>query len=353
MADRAFWTRQRVLLTGHTGFKGSWASLWLEHLGAVVAGYALPPDHVPDLFSMLAPFEGASSMLGDLADAPALKRLACDFRPTIVLHMAAQPLVRRSFADPATTFATNVLGTVNLLEAIRGLAAVSAVLIVTTDKVYDNRGEERRFLETDPLGGSDPYSASKASAELVASSYARSFFEPAGIPVATARAGNVVGGGDWSRDRLVPDIWRALHADKPIELRYPRATRPWQHVLEPLSGYFDYLQALCEVPDNLPRSLNFGPEKEAGDVTVAAIAEALQKHLGAKRGWVRTEGEFPPEMIALALDSCKAASVLGWRPRLDPARTVEWTGDWYRRFDCGEDVRAVTLEQIIEYETLG
>jgi CDP-glucose 4,6-dehydratase len=250
------------------------------------------------------------------------------------------------------TFATNVQGTVNLLEAIRGLEGIAAVLVVTTDKVYENNGDKMRFAETDPLGGSDPYSASKAAAELVVSSYAKSFFESVGVPVATARAGNVIGGGDWSWDRLVPDIWRALHAGEPIALRYPSATRPWQHVMEPLSGYLSYLQALSEAPDRTPRALNFGPEEDAGEVTVAAIADALQKELGVKRGWVQAKGDFPPEMIALALDSSKAAAALGWRPRLDPARTVEWTADWYRRSDRGQDVRALTLGQIIEYESL-
>lgn len=352
MVDPAFWARQRVLLTGHTGFKGSWASLWLEHLGAAVAGYALPPDHRPDLYSMLAPFEGARSTFGDLADIGALRKLAHEFRPTIVLHMAAQPLVRRSYADPVQTFAANVTGTVNLLEAIRDLDSVTAVLVVTTDKVYDNHGAGVRFVETDRLGGSDPYSASKAAAEIVVSSYARSFFDRAGVALATARAGNVIGGGDWSEDRLVPDVWRALQAGEPIVLRYPEATRPWQHVLEPLSGYFAYLQSLHDGRDGLPRALNFGPAEGTDEIAVAAIVEALQQQLGAETGWVRAKGDFPPEMIALALDSGKAASVLGWRPRLDAATTLQWTADWYRSFDRGGDPRAATLAQIREYEGL-
>ncbi len=349
MTDRGFWSGQRVLLTGHTGFKGAWASLWLETMGARVAGYALAPDQSPDLFSRLAPFAGADSAIGDLADADALRRLAAEFRPTVALHMAAQPLVRRGYADPAATFATNVQGTVNLLEAVRGAEDLRAVLVVTTDKVYDNREEARPFAETDRLGGRDPYSASKAAAELVAASYAQCYFEPRGVAVATARAGNVIGGGDWSEDRLVPDIWRALHADRPIELRHPEATRPWQHVLEPLSGYFLYLQRLAEAAP-LPRALNFGPASGSEALTVAEIVDTLGRALGLDRGWVQAQGDFPAEMKTLALDSTAAAAALGWRPRLTTREALAWTADWYRRHDAGEDVRALTLSQIRAYE---
>lgn len=339
-----------MLLTGHTGFKGCWASLWLESMGAEVAGYSLAPDHDPDLFSRLAPFQRASSTIADLADAPALARLARQFQPTLVLHMAAQPLVRRSYVDPVSTFQTNLMGTVHLLEAVRDIDGLRAVLVVTTDKVYDNPEQERPFREEDPLGGHDPYSASKAAAEIVTASYAKSFFEPRGVPVATARAGNVIGGGDWSEDRLVPDIWRALHSGRAIRLRYPQATRPWQHVLESLSGYFRYLELLADQPEALPRALNFGPTGDAEVVPVSQLVERLQEELGVEKGWVQEEGEFPPEKKVLALDSSAAVERLGWAPRLSTGETLQWTADWYRRFDDGEDARTLTLSQIAAYE---
>lgn len=349
MFDSDFWSRQRVLLTGHTGFKGSWASLWLEQLGAEVAGYALAPDQRPDLFSRLAPFERASSTIADLADRAALTRLARDFRPTLLLHMAAQPLVRRGYADPGATFATNVQGTVHALEAVREVAELEAALVVTTDKVYENRTTDRAFVESDRLGGDDPYSASKAAAELVTASYAACFFGPRGVPLATARAGNVIGGGDWSEDRLVPDIWRALRANRPIALRYPRATRPWQHVLEPLSGYFLYLERLAAGQADLSRSLNFGPPPAAEAMTVAEVADVLGRHLGFDHGWIPAEGDHPPEMQTLALDSSAAIQQLRWHPRLATREAIEWTAQWYRGFADGEDPRRLTVAQIQDY----
>jgi CDP-glucose 4,6-dehydratase len=351
MLDRTFWPKQRILLTGHTGFKGAWASLWLERLGAEVAGYALAPDHRPDLFSCLGPFKRARSDIGDLAERDRLGALAADFRPTLLLHMAAQPLVRRSYTDPAATFATNVQGTVHVLEAVRELPGLRAALVVTTDKVYRNDDEGRPFAEDDALGGHDPYSASKAAAELVTASYRASFFERRGVPLATARAGNVIGGGDWSEDRLVPDIWRALKAGKPVELRYPDATRPWQHVLDPLSGYFAYLEKLAESPAGaIPSALNFGPRPDAGSVRVAEMAESLQQQLSAPRGWAQAAGDHPPEMNMLALDSRRAAAALGWQARLSTGEAVEWTTNWYREFEEGQDMRRFSLEQIEAYE---
>jgi CDP-glucose 4,6-dehydratase len=350
--DRDFWIGQRVLLTGHTGFKGAWASLWLERLGAAVLGYALAPDHRPDLYNRLAPFAGHASTLADLADLGALRQAVADFRPTLVLHMAAQPLVRRAYAAPLETFATNVQGTANLLDALRGAPGLAAVLVVTTDKVYANDGLGTPFGEDDRLGGHDPYSASKAAAELVVQSYAASFLAPAGVAVATARAGNVIGGGDWSEDRLVPDIWRAHRASRTLELRYPAATRPWQHVLDPLLGYFLYLERLATAPAGLPRALNFGPLDAAGQLTVAEIADAFAQALGADRRWQPAPGPHPPEMPALALDSRRAAAALGWQPRLPAAHALGWTADWFRRFDAGDDMRAVSLNQLARYEDL-
>ena len=351
MIDRAFWAGQRVLLTGHTGFKGCWASLWLERLGASVAGYALAPDQTPNLFERIAPFDNASSCIADLADNEALLRLTESFRPTLLLHMAAQPLVQRSYSDPSTTFATNVQGTVNVLEAVRNIAEMKAALIVTTDKVYRNNEDGRSFVESDPLGGHDPYSASKAAVELVAASYRDAFFSRSHIALATARAGNVIGGGDWSENRLVPDIWRALKSGNPITLRYPHATRPWQHVLESISGYFVYLERLAGGDPRLPCALNFGPPDASDSFSVADVVDLLQDELMPVCGWVQAEGGFPAEMTALALDPSLAMGTIGWKPRLTTRQALEWTADWYNRYDRGDDPRSISLSQLDRYES--
>jgi CDP-glucose 4,6-dehydratase len=347
--NRDFWRRQRVLLTGHTGFKGSWAALWLEQLGAEVHGLSLAPDHVPDLHSRLAPFAGATSTIADINDAAAVRAAVVAARPTLALHMAAQPLVRRSYAEPALTFATNVTGTAHVLDALRAAPDLKAVLVVTTDKVYRNDGSGRRFVESDPLGGHDPYSASKAGTELVAAAFADSYFSKAGVALATARGGNVVGGGDWSADRLVPDVWRALHAGVPLELRYPQATRPWQHVLDCLSGYLMFLEALATRP-GLPRALNFGPAADDVPVTVAAVADIVAAALGSSTGWVPAPGDHPAEAPALALDAAAAMATLDWRPRLDARTALQWSADWYRGFDAGQAPRALCLAQLAAWE---
>lgn len=347
--NRDFWGQQRVLLTGHTGFKGSWAALWLEQLGAEVHGLSLAPDHVPDLYSRLAPFAGATSTIADINDPEVVRAAVAAARPTLALHMAAQPLVRRSYAEPALTFATNVTGTAHVLDALRGAPDLKAVLVVTTDKVYRNDGSGRRFVESDPLGGHDPYSASKAGTEMVAAAFADSYFSKAGVALATARGGNVVGGGDWSADRLVPDAWRALHAGVPLELRYPQATRPWQHVLDCLSGYLVYLEALATRPE-LPRALNFGPAADDAPVTVAAVADMVAAALGGPRGWVPAPGDHPAEAPALALDAGAAMAALGWHPRLDARAALQWSADWYRGYDAGEAPRALCLAQLAAWE---
>jgi CDP-glucose 4,6-dehydratase len=239
-----------------------------------------------------------------------------------------------------------------VLEAARRLPGLQAALVVTTDKVYQNRGDGRPFREDDPLGGDDPYSASKAAAEIVTASYRSSFFAPRGVALATARAGNVIGGGDWSADRLVPDIWRALQAGESVSLRYPDATRPWQHVLEPLAGYFLYLQRLAQGGAELPFALNFGPKSDSETVSVAELADALQARLGAPHGWVKAEGDHPPEKNLLALDSTRAMEMLGWPVRLSTREALEWTTSWYRAFDEGNDMRRFSLDQIHAYERL-
>ncbi|QXQ06466.1 CDP-glucose 4,6-dehydratase [Sphingosinicellaceae bacterium] len=338
-------------MTGHTGFKGSWMSLWLERLGATVHGYALAPDHVPDLFSRLSPFEHGHSTIADLADRAALAGAVTAADPTVIIHMAAQPLVRRSYDDPVETFATNIMGTVNVLEAARHCARLRAVLVVTTDKVYRNEGDGVAFVEADRLGGSDPYSASKACCELVTASYAQSFLAKSDVQVATARAGNVVGGGDWSVDRLVPDVWRAIHAGRTLELRYPTATRPWQHVLDPVAGYLLYAEHLSGVR-KVAETLNFGPHRDDSRISVAEVAAIMAASLGSDRPWQSTSGNHPPEMTALALDATAAEHSLGWRPRLAARDALRWTAEWFRGFDAGDDVRRLSLGQLETYEAL-
>jgi CDP-glucose 4,6-dehydratase len=291
MIERAFWRGRRVLLTGHTGFKGAWLALWLEQLGAEVVGLALPPDTEPALYSLLAPIIGLRSRVGDIRDPVMLAQAVSEARPQIVIHLAAQALVRRSYRRPVETFGINVMGTALLLDSLRAVADLQAVLVITTDKVYRNSGRGEPFGEDDPLGGGDPYSASKAAAELATASMAASFFAGRGVAVATARAGNVIGGGDWSEDRLIPDIWRAVHSGAPLRLRNPQATRPWQHVLEPLAGYLRYAERLASGA-NVPRALNFGPP--LGDVaTVAEVADAMLAALHAGQGWIKDDVEQP------------------------------------------------------------
>ena len=346
--DPTFWLGKRVLLTGHTGFKGSWMSLWLLNLGAHVSGLSLAPDSTPNLFALARIGEDITGGICDVCDAAGVAGLVASARPEIVIHMAAQSLVRRSIAAPVDTFAINVLGTVNLLEALRTTQGLKAVLVVTTDKVYENEEMGNAFRESDPLGGHDPYSASKAAAEIVVQSYARTYFEPAGIPLATARGGNVIGGGDFSEDRIVPDIWRAMTLAQPIKLRYPKATRPWQHVLDCVAGYLCFAQALAERRVDA-RALNFGPDP-SDPLTVADIVAAMQSSLGTPTGWVEDVSPKPREMQALALDCRAARSLLGWRDQLPGLAALAATAGWYLALKRNEDMRAVTLRAIEEFQ---
>jgi len=352
MLNAQFWASQRVLLTGHTGFKGAWLSLWLEKLGAETFGFALPPDQTPSLYAKIEPVSRLHSIIGDLRDRGAVARAVGAARPSVVIHMAAQPLVRRSYREPLLTWATNLTGTVHLLEALRNSSGLRAVLVVTTDKVYRHSGPARAFSEQDELGGRDPYSASKAAVEVAAASYAQSYFDAMGVPVATARSGNVLGGGDWSEDRLGPDVWRAAKSGEPIKLRYPDATRPWQHVLDPLAGYLLFVEHLAHDAARTPRALNFGPDERSPSMTVKEVVEALAAALGASRSWVKAEGPQPKEMEHLTLDVRKAMKTLNWRPKLPTADALAWTADWYRRFDRGEPARALVGEQIARFESL-
>jgi CDP-glucose 4,6-dehydratase len=348
--DGTFWRDRSVLLTGHTGFKGSWLSLWLQALGARVHGLSLGvPVSDPSLYELARVAEGMfGSSDCDIRDHAAVTRALTAARPEVVIHMAAQPLVRRSFAEPRVTYETNVIGTVNVLEAIRACESVRAVVIVTSDKCYENRETDRAYREDDPLGGHDPYSSSKAAAELATSAYRRSFFSGgagADAPrVASARAGNVFGGGDWGEDRLIPDIVRTALAGETLRLRNPDAVRPWQHVLCPLGGYLLLAQSLYESPEHA-REWNFGPaERDARSVQwIVERVSALWP--GAVR-WEHDVGEHPHEAGYLRLDSSLARAQLGWAPVLTLEQGLAATVDWYRGWREGTDLRELTLGQL-------
>lgn len=347
-----FWKGKRVLLTGHTGFKGAWAAAWLTKLGAEVTGVALASDQDHSLFGSLQGNLRIQSHILDIRDAGKLDAVVKDANPELVLHMAAQALVRRSYQFPLETYETNVTGTVNLLLALREVENLRAVLVVTSDKVYQNNEEGRPFVETDILGGDDPYSSSKAACEIATASMAKSYYADRNTRIATARAGNVIGGGDFSEDRLIPDIWRAANKGEAVTLRYPDATRPWQHVLESVSGYLAYLESLFADGENkLPTALNFGPAEQE-ILTVGEIAHDVQKAFGINSEWKRVSSDekLLAEKAHLALDASLAKETLGWKANWDSRETLEKTVDWYRRYSQGEDMKAVTDRQIEEFE---
>jgi CDP-glucose 4,6-dehydratase len=349
--NRDFWRGRRVLVTGHTGFKGSWLCLWLQHLGAEVTGYALAPATRPSLFEAASVARGMHSVLGDIRDADALNRAMAAARPEIVIHMAAQALVRESYACPVETYAVNVVGTAQVLDSVRGCPSVRAVVSVTTDKCYENREWPWGYRETDRLGGHDPYSSSKAGAELVTAAYRSSFFaalEPI-VGLASARAGNVIGGGDWSRDRLIPDILAAIGAGQAVRIRYPDAIRPWQHVLEPLSGYMALAERLCgDDGPSYAEAWNFGPAD--GDARpVRWIVEQMLERWGGGR-WTIEGQPQPHEASHLKLDCSKAHARLAWRPRWTLGDALVAIVDWQRAHERGADMRAITLAQIARFE---
>jgi CDP-glucose 4,6-dehydratase len=347
--DPTFWRGRRVLLTGHTGFKGSWAALMLGRAGAAVTGLALPSDTDPALFNLAGVAGDLDHRVADIRDRSAVAEVVAAARPEIVLHMAAQAIVRRAVYEPVETIAINTMGTANLLEALRSAPSLKAVVVATTDKVYANPESGRRFVESDPLGGDEPYSASKAAAEFIVRAYAETFFERHGIAVATARGGNVLGGGDFGEDRLVPDVVRAVSAGTTPLLRNPESTRPWQHVLDCLSGYLRYAEALVERRD-VPRALNFGPSGE--EIRVRAVADAMLVAIGARPAWTRDPTVGPRESERLQIDSSAARRTLGWRDRLTSAEAIEWTAAWHKAHRSGEDMRAFSLAQIEAYEAL-
>ncbi|WP_456756794.1 CDP-glucose 4,6-dehydratase [Bradyrhizobium sp. USDA 4011] len=343
----SFWHDRRVLLTGHTGFKGAWASVILADLGAKVTAFSLEPETEPNLWQTIGQRVAIDSRRADLRDIPAVTEICKTAEPEIVLHMAAQAQVRESYRDPVGTFASNVMGTVNLLEALRTSPRLQAVLTVTSDKVYANAETGLAFPENAPLGGSDPYSASKGATEIVVRSYAESFFAPLGVPLASARGGNVIGGGDFSSDRLVPDLYRAARKGVPVELRYPAATRPWQHVLDCLAGYLGFAEYLANRGGADPPSLNFGPLTDK-TMSVAEVAAAIGEGLGNGQAWKQASGSFPPEKQTLRIDCSLAAKTLEWRPRLDVDETIAWT---YADFANGKDALELMRAQISRYGT--
>ncbi len=347
----AFWRGRRVFLTGHTGFKGGWLALWLAEMGAEVHGYALRPPTVPSLFEV-AHVERrlASSTIADVRDAASLAAAVHAARPEVVFHLAAQPLVRRSYLDPVETYATNVMGVVHLLEAVRAVDGVRAVVNVTTDKCYENDGRAQPYREGDPMGGHDPYSSSKGCAELVTAAWRRSFLEARGVRVATGRAGNVIGGGDWAGDRLVPDFLRAIDAGQELVIRSPLATRPWQHVLEPVSGYLRLAQRLCDEGQAFDGAWNFGPPLHDAK-PVRWIVERLCKGVpGAS--WRVDAAPQPHEAHMLSLDNAKARERLGWTPRWSIEEALAKTLEWHLAWRKGADMQAHCLAQLRQYGAL-
>jgi CDP-glucose 4,6-dehydratase len=350
------WLGRKVFLTGHTGFKGGWLSLWLTSRGALVRGYALAPSTEPNLFTAASVATVVDDVRGDTRDYAKLEAAMTEFAPEVVFHLAAQPLVRRSYEDPLGTFATNVMGTAHVMEAIRKTPSVRAVVCITTDKVYQNREWVWPYRETDALGGYDPYSSSKACAEILIAAYRSSFFpverlREHNVAVATARAGNVIGGGDWSKDRLIPDLIRGFQAGQPMLMRQPKAIRPWQHVLEPLNGYIMLAEKLMAKQTQFASSFNFGPSDEDA-WPVERIATKLVDLWGEGASWIRDSVPSVHEDHALKLDASKARTQLGWQPRLRIESALEWTARWYRSWQQGADMKQETLAQIARFEQL-
>lgn len=345
-----FWSDKRVFVTGHTGFKGSWLSLWLQLLGAEVKGYSLYPPTTPSLFEEAKVANGMESENGDIRDLQALSTSMKAFRPDILIHMAAQPLVRLSYREPVETYSTNVLGTVNILEAARHCKNLKAIVNVTTDKCYENREWHWGYRENEAMGGHDPYSSSKGCAELVTAAYRSSFFDGNdNAALATARAGNVIGGGDWAADRLIPDILRAFEKREPIVVRNPKATRPWQHVLEPLSGYLILAQKLFDEGTEFAEAWNFGP-LDANAQTVSEVVNYMVERWHDKISLLNDESPQPYEAQFLKLDISKAAAKLDWHPRWSLSQTLDSIIEWHLSLLNKKDMRLETIEQIRQYQ---
>ena len=356
MLNRSFWKDRKVLVTGHTGFKGSWLCLWLESLGAKVTGYALTPPTQPSLFEQARIADSTPTVFADVRDLPRLKSVIAETQPQMILHLAAQSVVRRGYEDPVETYSSNVMGTVNVLEAVRQLGLRCAVVNVTSDKCYENREWIWSYRENEPMGGRDPYSNSKACAELVSSAYRDSYFSPRlfdehGVAIGSARAGNAIGGGDWTSDQLIPDLIRGFLTGKPCLIRNPTAIRPWQFVLEPLRGYLLLAERLSESASPFATAWNFGPA-EADAKPVSWIADKISMLWGGPASWSLDGSLHPHEAHFLKLDASKAHSYLNWRPVLPLETSLAWIVEWYKAFEGGNDLRKVTLAQIERYESL-
>jgi CDP-glucose 4,6-dehydratase len=350
----SFWSGKKVFLTGHTGFKGSWLSLWLQQLGAEVTGYALPPPTNPSLFDVAHVAQGMKSILGDIRDGVMLANAMREAAPEIVIHMAAQPLVRRSYVDPTETYSTNVMGTVHLLEAVRQTQSVRAVVNVTTDKCYENKEWVWGYRENEPMGGFDPYSSSKGCAELVTAAYRNSFFNAQNysehqVALATARAGNVIGGGDWAENRLIPDILAAFENNQPVVIRNPHATRPWQHVLEPLCGYLTLAEKLYTGGATFAEAFNFGPQSDDAQPVEWIVRQLSSKWIGGG-SWKIDAGDHPHEANYLKLDISKAGQRLNWQPGIRLDQALSLIVDWARERQAGSDMRSFTQSQILAYQ---
>ena len=354
--NTAFWKKKNVLLTGHTGFKGSWLSLWLQELGAIVTGFSIDVPTSPSLFEAAGVGNGMTSVKGDVRKLDELKACVVETRPEVIIHMAAQPLVRRSYADPVRTYSTNVLGTVNLLEAVRCVGGVRAVVVVTSDKCYDNQERAEGYREDEAMGGYDPYSSSKGCAELITAAYRNSYFNSADFDkhntaVASVRAGNVIGGGDWAEDRLVPDIFATLQQKMTPTVRNPHAVRPWQFVLDPLNGYLTLAEHLWADGPAFVGGWNFGPD-DSDAKNVGFIVERLVRGWGENTTWQYDEADHPHEDTYLKLDCSKARSALSWEPQLDLLTALDWIVDWYRDYFATNDPRDITMSQIRQFQRL-
>lgn len=348
LINSSFWRDKRVLVTGHTGFKGSWLCLWLEALGAEVSGISLKPAASPNLFAEADVGRDIQNTFADIRNKSAIHDAIATFRPEIVIHMAAQPLVRRSYQDPVETYSTNVMGTVNLLEAVRQFEGVRAVINVTTDKCYDNKEWLWPYREDEPLGGHDPYSSSKACAELVTQAYMKSFYHNSNTALASARAGNVIGGGDWSNDRLVPDILRGFQEKNPVIIRNPQAVRPWQHVLESLHGYLSLAQNLFNEGHSFSEAWNFGPKDEDAK-SVGWIMDEMSLRWGEGASWLKDEDDNPHEATYLKLDISKAKQRLGWSPKWNLDQSLDHIVSWHKGWLQKRPARDLCLEQIQEF----
>lgn len=354
--NTSFWLGKRVFLTGHTGFKGSWLSLWLQSLASELTGYALKPPTDPSLFEEAQVAEGMTSIEGDILDLAFFTKSMQAAQPEIVIHMAAQPLVRHSYQNPVETYATNVMGTVHMLEAVRATPTVKAAVCVTSDKCYENHGRKAAYREGHAMGGHDPYSSSKGCAELVTAAYRTSYFNPKdydqhGVALATARAGNVIGGGDWAVDRLIPDIVNAFEQGGPVLIRNPDAVRPWQHVLEPLHGYLMLAERLVQDGPAFAEGWNFGPHDEDAR-PVGWVVEEMTKRWGNGARWAIDPSEHPHEANYLKLDIVKSQTRLHWQPRLRLEKSLDLIVEWYRQYNIGGNMRHLTQTQIATYQTL-